>query len=129
MSIPEASLLVINSAAISSGSEIYVLDMGKQHKIYDIAKRMIDIYGYNNEIEYIGLRPGDKLYEELYYNEAEMIKTGNSKILLLKDDNNILSNDEFNLLIETIVERVPYMTRLEVREFIKEYVPEYNYSL
>jgi len=128
MSIPEASLLVINSAAISSGGEIYVLDMGKQHKIDDIAKRMMDIYGYNNEIEYIGLRPGDKLYEELYYNESDMVKTCNSKILLLKNDNDILSDDEFNLLLKTIADKVPYMSSAEIREFIKQYVPEYNYS-
>jgi FlaA1/EpsC-like NDP-sugar epimerase len=129
MTIPEASLLVINSAAISSGGEIYVLDMGGQYKIIDIAKRMIDLYGYNNEVEYIGLRPGEKLYEELYYNKEEMVKTGNSKILLLINDNNILSNDEFNLLLETVTERVASMTGVEVREFLKNYVPEYNYSM
>jgi len=129
MSIPEASLLVINSAAISSGGEIYILDMGRQHKIDDIAKRMIDIYGYNTEIEYIGLRPGEKLYEELYYNKEEMIRTGNSKILLLSNDNNILSDYEFNLLLETVIEKVPYMTRVEVREFLQQYVLEYNYSM
>ncbi|MCL1833009.1 MAG: polysaccharide biosynthesis protein [Leptospirales bacterium] len=127
MSIPEASLLVINSAAISSGGEIYVLDMGEQYKIDDIAKRMIELYGYNSEVEYIGLRPGDKLYEELYYNKGEIIKTGNSKILLLLDDNNILSDDEFDTLIKTVVEKVPYMTGLEVREFLKRYAPEYDY--
>jgi len=128
MSIPEASLLVINSAAISSGGEIYVLDMGKQHKIDDIAKRMIDIYGSDIEIEYIGLQPGEKLYEELYYYKEEMIKTANSKILLLKNDNNILSDNEFNFLLDTIVGRVANMTRVEIREFIKQYVPEYDYS-
>jgi FlaA1/EpsC-like NDP-sugar epimerase len=127
MSIPEASLLVINSAAISSGGEIYVLDMGKQHKIDDIAKRMTDIYGSDIEIEYIGLRPGEKLYEELYYYKEDMIKTANSKILLLKNDNSILSQNEFNLLIEAIAERVPYMSRKDIREFIKQYVPEYDY--
>ena len=128
MSIPEASLLVINSAAISSGDEIYVLDMGKQHKIDDIAKRMIDIYGSDIGIEYIGLRPGEKLYEELYYYKEDMVKTANSKILLLKNDNDILSNNEFNLLIEAIAERVPYMSRKDIREFIKQHVPEYDYT-
>ena len=132
MSIPEASLLVINSAAISNGGEIYVLDMGEQYKISDIAEKMIEIYGYTPgrdiKIEYTGLRPGEKLYEELFYNKGEMIKTGNNKILMLKNDNNILSDNDFNLLIESVKEKVPYMESLEVREFIKRFVPEYNYS-
>ncbi|PKL15037.1 MAG: nucleoside-diphosphate sugar epimerase, partial [Spirochaetae bacterium HGW-Spirochaetae-5] len=133
MSIPEASLLVINSAAISNGGEIFVLDMGEQFKIADIAEKMIEIYGYTPgrdiKIEYTGLRPGEKLYEELFYNKGEMIKTGNNKILMLKNDNNILSEDDFNLLIESVKEKVPYMESLEVREFIKRFVPEYCYGV
>jgi FlaA1/EpsC-like NDP-sugar epimerase len=132
MSIPEASLLVINSAAISTGGEIYVLDMGEQFKISDIAEKMIEIYGYTPgrdiKIEYTGLRPGEKLYEELFYNKGEMIKTGNNKILMLKNDNNILIEDDFNTLINSVKEKVPYMNSTEVREFIKGFVPEYNYS-
>ena len=133
MSIPEASLLVINSAAISNGGEIFVLDMGEQYRISDIAEKMIEIYGYTPgrdiKIEYTGLRPGEKLYEELYYNKVEMIKTGNNKILLLKNDSNILSNNDFNTLIESVRDKVPYMESRDVREFIKRFVPEYNYSL
>jgi FlaA1/EpsC-like NDP-sugar epimerase len=131
MSIPEASLLVINSAAISEGGEIFVLDMGKQFKISDIAERMIELYGYipgkDIMIEYTGLRPGEKLYEELYYNKGEMIKTGNNKILKLKNDNGIMSADEFTNLIKSVKDEAPYMNSMEVREFIKKYVPEYNY--
>lgn len=133
MSIPEASLLVINSAAISNGGEIFVLDMGGQYKISDIAEKMIELYGYTPgrdiKIEYTGLRPGEKLYEELFYNKGEMIKTGNNKILLLKDDNNIISSDDFKFLINSIIEKVPYMESTEVREFIKQLVPEYNYTV
>ncbi len=133
MSIPEASLLVINSAAISNGGEIYVLDMGEQFKISDIAERMIEIYGYTPgrdiKIEYTGLRPGEKLYEELFYNKGEMIQTGNNKILLLKNDSNVLSKDDFDLLIESVKEKVPYMDGQEVREFIKRFVPEYTYGV
>jgi len=133
MSIPEASLLVINSAAISNGGEIFVLDMGEQFKISDIAEKMIEIYGYTPgrdiKIEYTGLRPGEKLYEELFYNKGEMIKTGNNKILLLKNDSNVLSKNDFEMLIGSVKEKVPYMERREVREFIKRFVPEYNYTL
>jgi FlaA1/EpsC-like NDP-sugar epimerase len=131
MSIPEASLLVINSAAISDGGEIFVLDMGEQFRISDIAGKMIEIYGYTPgrdiKIEYTGLRPGEKLYEELYYNKGEMIQTGNNKILLLKNDNNILSENSFNILIDSVKEKVPYMDGPEVREIIKGFVPEYNF--
>jgi len=133
MSIPEASLLVINSAAISSGGEIYVLDMGEQYKISDIAEKMIELYGYTPgrdiKIEYTGLRPGEKLYEELFYNKGEMIRTGNNKILLLKNDNSVISEDDFKLLIESVKEKVPYMDGSEVREFIKRLVPEFNYGV
>jgi len=132
MSIPEASLLVINSAAISEGGEIFVLDMGEQYKISDIAEKMIEIYGYTPgrdiKIEYTGLRPGEKLYEELFYNKGEMISTGNNKILLLKNDSSMLSEHDFNNLIESVREKIPYMDSPEVREFVKKYVPEYNYT-
>lgn len=132
MSIPEASLLVINSAAISNGGEIFVLDMGEQHRIYDIAVKMIELYGYSPErdikIEYTGLRPGEKLYEELYYNKGEMLRTGNNKILLLKNDNHIISDNDFNMLIESLRDKIPYMNSSEVRDFIKMFVPEYNYN-
>jgi FlaA1/EpsC-like NDP-sugar epimerase len=123
---------VINSAAISNGGEIYVLDMGEQFKISHIAEKMIEIYGYTPgrdiKIEYTGLRPGEKLYEELFYNKGEMIKTGNNKILMLRNDSNILSGDDFNNLIDSVKERVPYMDSSQVREFIKGFVPEYNYG-
>jgi len=131
MSIPEASLLVINSAAMSEGGEIFVLDMGEQFKISDIAEKMIELYGYipgkEIKIEYTGLRPGEKLYEELYYNKGEMIKTGNNKILKLKNDNGILSEDGFTNLIKSMNDDVPYMDSTVVRAFIKKFVPEYSY--
>ncbi len=131
MSIPEASLLVINSAAISKGGEIFVLDMGEQFRISDIAEKMIEIYGYTPgrdiKIEYTGLRPGEKLYEELFYNKEEMIRTGNNKILLLKNDSPVLTETEFNILIESVKDRVPYMESEDIRTFIKRFVPEYNY--
>lgn len=131
MSIPEASLLVINSAAMSDGGEIFVLDMGDQYKITDIAEKMIELYGYvpgrDIKIEYTGLRPGEKLFEELYYNRGEMIKTGNNKILKLENDNGILSGSEFENLIRVIRDDVPSMDGDGIRKFIKKYVPEYNY--
>lgn len=65
MSIPEAAQLVIQAGAMADGGEVFVLDMGEPVKIYDLAQKMIDHYYGDNEIEITGLRPGEKLYEEL----------------------------------------------------------------
>ena len=72
MTIPEASRLVIQSGALASGGEIFVLDMGEPVKIVDLAKNMIQLSGYTeNEIKIVesGIRPGEKLYEELLLDE------------------------------------------------------------
>ncbi len=131
MSIPEASLLVINSAALSGGGEIFVLDMGEQYKIDDIARRMIELYGFTPErdikIEYTGLRPGEKMYEELFYNRGAMNKTGNSSIYTLHNDNISLSDSDYDEIIAAVSERVYSMTSEDVRQFIKKFVPEYSF--
>ena len=84
MSIPEASLLVINAAAYSSGGELFVLDMGRQYRIAEIAKRLIEFYGYRSDdqirIEYTGLRPGEKMHEDLFYQDSTLVRTHNDKV-------------------------------------------------
>ena len=73
MLIPEACQLVLQAAAIAEGGELFILDMGEPVRIVDLAKKMIRLYGKEGEIEivYTGLRPGEKLYEELLIDEAE----------------------------------------------------------
>jgi len=73
MLIPEACQLVLQTAAIAKGGELFILDMGEPIKILDLAKQMIRLYGKENEIEisFSGLRPGEKLYEELLLDESE----------------------------------------------------------
>ncbi|WP_292654799.1 nucleoside-diphosphate sugar epimerase/dehydratase [Nitratifractor sp.] len=73
MLIPEACQLVLQAAAIAQGGELFILDMGEPVKIVDLAKKMIRLYGKEGEVEivYTGLRPGEKLYEELLIDEAE----------------------------------------------------------
>jgi len=130
MSIPEASLLVLNSAAISEQGEIFVLNMGEQYRISDIAVKMIALRGLipgrDIKIEYTGLRPGEKLYEELYYKNAEVLPTGNSSIFLVKKDSTDLSEERYIKLIEEINSSVPDMNSAEIRKFIKGFVYEYN---
>ncbi len=128
MSIPEASLLVINSAAISAGGEIFVLNMGRQYRIKDIAEKMIRLNGSGSDIriEYTGLRPGEKLYEELFYNSEGMNKTGNDNIFVLAKDSENLSEEQCEELIRAVNEDVFGMDSRSVRQFIKNYVKEYN---
>lgn len=73
MLIPEACELVLQAGAIGTGGEIFILDMGEPIKIIDLAKKMIELSGKNHiEIEFSGLRPGEKLFEELLINESDM---------------------------------------------------------
>ncbi len=86
MTIPEASQLVLTAGAMAKGSEIFVLDMGKPVKILDLAKKMISLSGLklgeDINIRYIGLRPGEKLYEELLMSEEGLKNTLNEKIFI-----------------------------------------------
>ncbi len=83
MLIPEACQLVLQAASIAKGNELFILDMGEPVKIYDLAQQMIKLYGKEDEIEVIfsGLRPGEKLYEELLIDESEK-KTEYSSIFI-----------------------------------------------
>jgi len=84
MTIPEAVSLVLQATAMGKGGEVFVLDMGKPVKILDLAKRMISFYGYKYgsdiDISFIGLRPGEKLYEELFNGDEIIEKTSHPKI-------------------------------------------------
>ena len=88
MTIPEAAQLVLQAGALAEGGSIYVLDMGEPVKIMDLAKQLIRFYGYepgvNMEIKIVGLRPGEKLYEELMMDEEQgkMRRTEHNKIFV-----------------------------------------------
>jgi FlaA1/EpsC-like NDP-sugar epimerase len=86
MTIPEAAQLVIQAGAMAKGGEIFVLDMGKPIKIYDLAKKLIELSGFEPnadiEIQFIGLRPGEKMYEELMLAEEGLRTTQNNKIFI-----------------------------------------------
>ncbi len=87
MTIPEACQLILQAGAMGKGSEIFLLDMGTSVKIADMAKDMIRLYGFKPDmdmkIEYIGLRKGEKLFEELAANDEDVIRTSHKSILML----------------------------------------------
>ncbi len=88
MTIPEAVQLVLEAGGIAAGGEIFVLDMGEPVRIYDLARDLILLYGLRPDvdirIEFCGLRPGEKLFEEISLAEEEVSKTDNDKIYVLK---------------------------------------------
>ncbi len=88
MTIPEASRLILQAATMGEGGEIFVLDMGEPLKIRYLAEQMIrlsgKVPGEEIEIKYTGLRPGEKLYEELFYQQEDLLKTEHKKILLAR---------------------------------------------
>ena len=132
MTIPEASILVINASAYSQGGEIFVLDMGKQHNVLDIARNLIRFYGYEPEkdieIVFTGLRPGEKLYEELFYERECMRVTENEKILILDSRGEDYDKQTMEKLIRMELDDVYSYDSNEIRRFMKEIVAEYDFK-
>ncbi len=126
MTIPEAAQLVVQAGGVANGGEIFVLDMGEPVKIYDLAKNLIQLSGYEPDvdikIEFTGLRPGEKMYEELSMSEENegRIKTKNQKIFITKPFN--MDYDEFYQKML----RLRDCDNSNVRELIKDIVPNYT---
>lgn len=127
MTIPEAVSLVLQAGAYAKGGEIFILDMGEPVKIDDLAKNLIRLSGYtlgvDMEIKYTGLRPGEKLYEELLMKEEGLQETDNKLIHIGKpiefDKENFFNN------LEKLKEEA-YSETGNIRELIKEVVPTYH---
>ena len=104
MSIPEAASLVLQTASIAKGGEVFVLDMGQPMKIRELAERMIQLYTQNDrrkiEIVYTGLRPGEKLYEELMLAGEGIAKTENEKIFIARPED--VSMEELRSMLERL---------------------------
>jgi len=128
MSISEAAQLILQAGAMGSGGEIFVLDMGKPVNIKDIAYELIRLSGLEPEtdigIEYIGMRPGEKMFEELQTHEENIIDTGHDKILVLKNGK---GNNWDNLIdhVSKIVKTARYYDYKLVMQELKNFVPEY----
>jgi len=127
MTIPEASQLVLEAGACGKGGEIFVFDMGKSVKILDLAKNMIKLAGLEPNvditIEYTGLRPGEKLYEELLHQAENTLETHHPKILIAK----VRQRDygEVSRLIEVLEEAVSSQNAMLVVRVMKKIVPEF----
>ena len=132
MTIPEAAILVINASAYSKGGEIFVLDMGKQYKIVDIAKNLIRFYGYEPdkdiEIAFTGLRPGEKLYEELCTNKEQLHQTQNKKIFILHTQEKYCNKNIIENFIKNDLKTIIHFDSRKIRDSIKKVVKDYNYS-
>ncbi len=126
MTIPEAVSLVLQAGAYAKGGEIFVLDMGEPVKILDLAENLIRLSGYKPYedimIEFTGLRPGEKLYEELLMDEEGMEDTENNMIHIGKPIE--FDEDQFLQQLEELKEICP-LEPLEIRKKIRKIVPTY----
>ncbi len=125
MTIPEASQLVLQSGAIANNGELFVLDMGQPVKIMDLAENMIRLSGVQGiEIIETGLRPGEKLYEELLVKTEELDKTDNSMIFIERDT--ALSQEEIYQKIQVLKDACDTGDDLIAKEALRSVVPTFK---
>jgi FlaA1/EpsC-like NDP-sugar epimerase len=127
MTIPEACQLVLEAGALGKGGEIFIFDMGKSVKIVDLAKKMVKLSGLSLgkdiQLVYTGLRPGEKLYEELLNDEENVLPTHHPKIMIAK----VVAND-FDSISKEICELISlFQTQdnLSIVRKMKQIVPEF----
>ena len=125
MTIPEASQLVLQSGAMANNGELFVLDMGQPVKILDLAENMIKLSGAHDiEIIETGLRPGEKLYEELLMNSQTLTKTDNDLIFIEKDTP--LSKEEIDEKLEVLRNAIESEDDNDAREALRSVVPTFR---
>lgn len=128
MLIPEAVQLVLQAGAYAKGGEVFVLDMGSPVKIYDLAENLIKLSGYTPnkdiKIEITGLRPGEKLYEELLMNNDNLTKTAHEKIFIDRPESKSLN--KLLLEIEELVAISKIGNKNMLIDKLKEIVPTYS---
>ena len=128
MTIPEACQLVLEAGAMGNGGEIYIFDMGKPVKIIDLAEKMIRLAGYvpneDIEIKIVGLRPGEKLYEELLNDATKTLPTHHEKIMIAKDEleDYISISTEIDELIEIAKDKKPHEVVAKMKIIVPEFV-------
>ncbi|HRR42842.1 MAG TPA: polysaccharide biosynthesis protein, partial [Syntrophales bacterium] len=130
MSIPEAAQLILQAGTMGEGGEIFILDMGKPIKIVELARDLIRLHGLEPDrdivIEFIGLRPGEKLYEELITEGEGIVATAHKKIMVLRG-----TSVKWAALMQSI-EQLSHVSRLNdsdaIRKKLCDIVPEYKPS-
>ena len=127
MTIPEAVSLVLQAGALAKGGEIFVLDMGEPVKILDLAENLIRLSGYKPyediDIEFTGLRPGEKLYEELLMSEEGLQETANKLIHIGKPIE--FDDDKFREQLDALKKAAEHDSA-SIRQLVKEIVPTYT---
>lgn len=128
MTIPEACQLVLEAGTMGKGGEIFIFDMGQQVKIIDLAKKMIRLAGFipdkEIEIKIIGLRPGEKLYEELLNDTSKTLPTHNEKILIAQE---IQDNyDKIQKATIDLIEHIADISNEQIVIKMKKIVPEFK---
>ncbi|WP_462335298.1 polysaccharide biosynthesis protein [Fusobacterium varium] len=123
MTIPEAAQLVIEAGSLGNGGEIFILDMGKPVKIYDLAQTMIKLSNSDVGIDVVGLRPGEKLFEELLYDINSAIKTENKKIFITKIEDGEVDITQF---FERLWQAGQHADIDEIKDIMKKLVVSYK---
>ena len=130
MTIPEAVALVLQAITYAEGGEIFVLDMGEPVKIYDLAKSLIELSGYtlgeDMEIEITGMRPGEKLYEELLMDEENLEGTKHEKIFITEPMDLTMEDVEDKLDMFREILNNENTSKEEIKETMKKCVPTYK---
>ena len=130
MSIQEASQLILQSGAIGNGGEIILLEMGEPIKIDQLARDLIKLSGLEPgkdiPIVYSGLRPGEKLYEELQYLDEKLLSTSHKKIMILKDRAEKLSWNDLKLKIDNLIITAENLDADKIQMQLKELLPRYT---
>jgi FlaA1/EpsC-like NDP-sugar epimerase len=131
MTIPEASQLIMEAASVGEGGEIFVLDMGKPIRIAYLAEQMIrlsgKVLGDDIDIEYIGLRPGEKMYEELFHEDEDLAETKHNKLFLSKSREPV--SDIVMALPKCLEKPCQDFDDEQLRAILNELVPEYSESI
>ncbi|MEQ8939122.1 MAG: polysaccharide biosynthesis protein, partial [Gammaproteobacteria bacterium] len=130
MTIPEACQLIMQASTMGQGGEIFVLDMGEPVKINFLAEQMIRLSGLmpnkDIEIQYTGLRPGEKMYEELFYENENSEDTSHKKIFIAKYPP--LDLEKVNQKIQELIDVNETVTNEMIESMISELIPYNNAS-
>lgn len=124
MTIPEAAQLVIEAGTLGKGGEVFILDMGEPVKIMDLAKNMIRFSNSKVGIDIVGLRPGEKLYEELLYDVDSAIKTENKKIFITKIEKEDIDIPYYLSKLKELVDKKSGTE--EIKKVMKEFITSYK---